>query len=96
MKKKRYSVIVPLRDKGRIEDVFLNMYNILKNVTNNDVDILCDIDGKITIYFGDEARPENKKNYDYDIEKFLNLDEMTFRNEEQKLGNNDGLKTEEL
>jgi len=49
--KRRMPVNVPLNLDGSILDVFQDFINKMRQVTDDNVELDCDLDGNITIYF---------------------------------------------
>jgi hypothetical protein len=80
-KSKRIPVNIPLEYNGNINDVIQDFINTMQTITGGVVDLECDVNGSITIYFEDEPhQPIINKNNPYDLEHLLYPDsEIQYR-----------------
>ena len=65
---KRIPVSIPLENDGSLCDVINDFINSIQTVTGGDVDLKCDLDGNLTIYY--ESYPNKNKHPEdkYDLE----------------------------
>lgn len=79
---KKIPVKIPLDGNGSIYDVFNEFIETMELVTGGNVDLECDVNGHITVYFEDDTRPSNK-NKSYDIESLMYPDGICYRSDEK-------------
>lgn len=62
---KKIPVSIPLENNGSISDVIQDFINTMENVTNGNVELDCDLEGNITIYYEQESHKPIKNERPY-------------------------------
>lgn len=84
-KPKRIPVNIPLENNGSISDVFQDFINRMQIITGGNVDLDCNLQGNITVYFEGDQRPSNNSNKSFDIEALLHPEHISSRSDEKLL-----------